>query len=55
MKHFHHDAPLEEANKIRLDATKQVARDSSGRRLGVVEGEGMDNIDAPVACPTFEG
>jgi hypothetical protein len=55
MKHFHHDAPLDEANKIRLDATKQVARDSSGRRLGAVEGEGMDNIDAPVACPTFEG
>lgn len=55
MSHFHHDAPLEEANKIRMQAEQQVGRDSSGRRLGQVEGEGLDNIDKPMPAPVFAG
>lgn len=53
MAHFHHEQPLEEANKIRLQAEQQVGRDSSGRRLGQVEGEGMENIDKPIPAPMF--
>jgi hypothetical protein len=53
MAHFHHEQPLEEANKIRLQAEQQVGRDSSGRRLGQVEGEGIENIDKPIPAPMF--
>ena len=53
MAHFHHDAPLEEANKIRLQAEQQVGRDSTGKRLGMVEGEGLDSIDKPMPAPVF--
>jgi len=55
MTHFHHDAPLEEANKIKLQAEQQVGRDSSGKRLGQVEGEGLGAIDKPVPAPEFIG
>lgn len=55
MAHFHHEAPLEEANKIRLQAEQQVGRDSTGKRLGQVEGEGLDSIDKPMAAPSFYG
>jgi hypothetical protein len=53
MAHFHHDAPLEEANKIRLQAEQQVGRDSNGKALGRIEGEGLDNIDQRVEAPIF--
>lgn len=53
MTHFHHDQPLEEANKIKVQAEQQVGRDSSGRRLGQVEGEGLGDIDKPLPAPTF--
>lgn len=55
MAHFHHEAPLEEANKIRMQAEQQVGRDSTGKRLGQVEGEGLDNIDKPIPAPAFQG
>jgi hypothetical protein len=55
MAHFHHDAPLDEANKIRLQAEQQVGRDSRGKPLGQVEGEGLDNIDKPIPAPHFAG
>ena len=55
MAHFHHEAPLEEANKIRLQAEQQVGRYSTGKRLGQVEGEGLDNIDKPMPAPSFYG
>jgi hypothetical protein len=55
MEHFHHDAPLDEANKIRIQAEAQQGRDSSGRRLGQVEGEGLDSIDTPIPAPVFAG
>jgi hypothetical protein len=53
MAHFHHEAPLEEANKIRLQAERIQGRDSSGKQLGQVEGEGMNNIDKPLPAPVF--
>ena len=53
MAHFHHEAPLEEANKIRLQAEQAVGRDSSGRKLGQVEGEGLDDIDKQLPAPVF--
>lgn len=55
MAHFHHDAPLDEANKIRLQAEAQQGRDSSGRRLGQVEGEGLESLDTPIPAPVFAG
>jgi len=55
MAHFHHEAPLEEAEKIRRNAEQQVGRDSSGKRLGQIEGEGLDSIDTPIPAPVFAG
>jgi hypothetical protein len=55
MAHFHHDAPMEEANKIRLQAEQQVGRDSSGKRLGQVEGDGIEQLDKPLPAPSFAG
>lgn len=54
MTHFHHEQPLEEANKIKVQAEQQVGRDSSGRRLGQVEGEGLGDIDKPLPAPVFQ-
>ena len=53
MAHFHHEAPLEEANKIRLQAEQAVGRDSSGRKLGQVEGEGLDDLSKQLPAPVF--
>ena len=53
MTHFHHDAPFEEANKIKVQAEQVVGRDSNGKPLGQIEGDGMDSIDKPIAAPIF--
>jgi hypothetical protein len=53
MAHFHHEAPLEEANKIRLQAEQVVGRDSSGRKLGQVEGEGLEDSSKQLPAPIF--
>jgi hypothetical protein len=53
MAHFHHEAPLEDANKIRLQAEQVQGRDSSGKPLGRVEGEGLEGIDKPIPAPVF--
>ena len=55
MAHFHHDQPLEEANKIKMQAEQSVGRDSRGRALGQVEGEGIEQLDKPLPAPSFAG
>ena len=55
MAHFHHDAPQEEANKIKLQAEQNVGRDSRGRSLGQIEGEGLHDMDKPIPAPYFSG
>lgn len=55
MAHFHHDQPLEEANKIKMQAESQVGRDSRGKPLGQVEGDGLEQIDKPIPAPVFQG
>jgi hypothetical protein len=55
MIHFHHDAPFEEANKIKIQAEQQLGgRDSNGKPLGQIEGDGMDSIDRPTVAPSFD-
>lgn len=54
MQEVHHYAPQEEADKIRVQVEQiQGAKDSNGRRLGTVEGEGMNSFDQPAAVPHF--
>ena len=53
MTAMHHDAPLEDAEKIRIQAEQLQGRDSSGKRLGSVEGEGIDLMDKPIPAPIF--
>ena len=56
MAHFHHEAQLEEANKIRSQAENATGgRDSKGQQLGSFEGDGLDNIDKPIPAPVFQG
>ena len=54
MAHFHHDMPLEEATKIKLQAEQVVGRDSNGKSLGQIEGDGLGNIDRPKPAPHFD-
>jgi len=54
MEELHHFAPQDEADKIRVQVENlQGARDSNGRRLGSVEGEGMNELDATKPVPVF--
>lgn len=54
MEELHHFAPQDEADKIRVQAENlQGARDSNGRRLGMVEGEGISELDKPMPVPVF--
>ena len=56
MLQMHHERPLEEAEKIRVQLENlQGARDSSGKGLGRVEGEGFGDMDRHVPTPVFHG
>jgi len=57
MMQFHHDKPREEADKVRVQMENlQGQRDSNGRRLVQVEGEGLGNLDQqPSKVPVFSG
>jgi hypothetical protein len=53
MVEMHHYAPMDEEEKIQVDQDQLLnARDSNGRRLGMVEGEGM-NFNKPTQIPIF--
>ena len=56
MLQMHHEAPQSEADKIRVQLENlQGARDSSGKSLGRVEGEGFGDFDRNVPMPVFSG
>jgi len=58
MMHMHHEMPQEEAEKIRVQVEQlKGARDSNGKSLVGVEGEGMmGNFDRqPNRTPVFSG
>ena len=57
MLYQHHEKPREEAEKIRVQLESlQGQRDSSGRSLVNVEGEGLGNFDQqPSKLPVFSG
>jgi hypothetical protein len=54
MLQMHHERPMEEADKVRVQLESlQGARDSSGKGLGRVEGEGFGDMDRKVPTPVF--
>jgi hypothetical protein len=56
MLQMHHEAPIAETDKIRVQLESlQGAQDSSGRSLGRVEGEGFGDLDRNVKVPVFAG
>jgi hypothetical protein len=58
MLHMHHELPMEEADKVKLQVEQmQGQRDSAGRSLTQVEGDGFGNIDqnASNKVPVFQG
>jgi hypothetical protein len=56
MLQMHHEMPMEESDKIRLQVENiQGARDSRGRSLGQVEGEGFGELERTVQAPVFSG
>jgi hypothetical protein len=56
MLQVHHEMPMEESDKVRLQVENlQGARDSRGRSLGQVEGEGFGEFDQSVKTPVFHG
>jgi hypothetical protein len=56
MLQMHHEKPMEEADKIRIQVENlQGARDSSGKSLAQVEGEGFGDLDRNIKPPVFIG
>ena len=56
MLQMHHEAPKEEADKVQIQVDQlQGNRDSSGKSLGSVEGEGFGNLNRNVPTPVFYG
>ena len=54
MTHFHHDMPLEEADKVQRTMENNMnMRDRSGRSLATIEGEGMDDLQKAAPAPVF--
>lgn len=53
MEELHHFAPQEEADKIRMQVENMGPSDSRGRPLGMVEGEGMKQLDKSMPVPVF--
>ena len=56
MTHMHHDKPREEAEKIKIQLESLQGRDSNGKSLLGVEGDGMGSIEQqPNRSPVFSG
>ena len=57
MTHMHHDIPREEEDKVRIQLESlQGQRDSNGKSLVSIEGEGMGNFNQqPRETPVFYG
>ena len=56
MTHMHHDKPREEAEKIKIQLESLQGRDSNGKSLLGVEGDGMGSIEQqPNKSPVFSG
>jgi hypothetical protein len=56
MTHMHHDKPREEEDKIRVQVENlQGGRDSNGKALVGIEGDGFGNFDQQVRTPVFSG
>ena len=56
MLQMHHEAPKEEADKVQIQVEQlQGNRDSSGKSLSKVEGEGFGNLNRNVQTPVFYG
>jgi hypothetical protein len=57
MTHFHYEKPREEEEKIRVQVENlQGARDSNGKRLVQLEGDGLGRFDqSQTSAPIFEG
>ncbi len=53
MEELHHYAPQDESDKIRVQLENMGPRDSKGRSLGMVEGEGLNQLDQPMPVPVF--
>jgi hypothetical protein len=54
MQEFHHYAPMDEQEKIKVQQDQLLnAKDSDGKRLGQVEGDGM-NFDQTREVPIFQ-
>lgn len=52
MEEYHHNMPLEEEERIKSNALTND-RDSHGRKLGQVEGEGYNDMASRIPVPTF--
>ncbi len=54
MREMHHDAPMDEQTKIKIQQEQLLnAKDSNGKRLGSTEGDGME-FDLTRQAPQFE-
>ena len=53
MAELHHYAPQDEADKIRIQVEQIQGSDSNGKRLGQLEGEGIQSLDQARPVPVF--
>ena len=52
MEEFHHYAPLDEEGKLKASAVLGQ-RDSNGKQLGMIEGDGFNDLAGQVRTPNF--
>jgi hypothetical protein len=53
MEEYHHNMPLEEEEMLKANIEKMADRDSSGKRLGSIEGDGIGSLGQRVKTPVF--